>query len=93
MRLISLINKSTYEVREKALNRTIIESEKEIKELSKKLNIANIDIDLLNAEIKRLKEQEDEINLKYKNREKINLDIQNKLKNKIDTFKNYLLRK
>ena len=51
--LTSLINKNTYELREKVLNKTVIESDNKIKELMKKLSNANIDIELLKEEVKR----------------------------------------
>ena len=51
--LTSLINKNTYELREKVLNKTVIESDNKIKELMKKLSNTNIDIELLKEEVKR----------------------------------------
>ena len=91
--LIFLVNKSTYEIREKNLNTALIESHNEIKDLSAKLSIANMDIGFLKAEIKRYKSSEAETNLKIQNSDLINEEIQNSLKNKVSLLKNYIMRK
>lgn len=88
--LTSLINKNTYELREKILNKTVIESDNKIKELIKKLSNANIDIELLKEEVKRCKAIEEDIHSKNHHKDKFNQDIQAKLQSKIHLLKKFI---
>ena len=93
MLLIFLVNKTTYEIREKNLNRELIESHKEIKELSAKLNVANMDIGSLKAEIKRYKNAENDMNEKLNVSNKVNEEVHSMLRNKVEQLKTFIMRK